>query len=89
MGKDGGSNKTLENSKGAETESRPENREELVKGGHGPTTFGEDEDEDLGDDEQPVNNSPEDPSGLIRNRAIPRVAVRNGRRKCGDDTYSM
>jgi hypothetical protein len=51
MGKDGGSNQALENSKGAETKSCPENREELVKGGHGPATFGEDEDDDLSDDE--------------------------------------
>ena len=72
MGKDGGSNQTLENSKRAETESCPKNREEFVKGGHGPATFGEGEDDDLGDDEQPIDNSPKDPSGLVRNRAIPR-----------------
>ena len=51
MGKDCCSNKALENSKGAETESRSKNREEPVKGGHGPAAFGENEDDDLGDDE--------------------------------------
>ena len=50
MGKDGGSDQTLENSKGAKTESCPKDGEELVKDGHGPATFREDEDSDLGDD---------------------------------------
>lgn len=50
MGKDRGSNQTLENSKRAETEACPKNRKELVEGGHRPTAFGEEKDDDLSDD---------------------------------------
>ena len=47
----GGSDQTLENSEGAETECCAENREEFVEGGHGPATLGEDKDDDLSDDQ--------------------------------------
>ena len=82
MGKDGCTNQTLKNSKWTETKSCAENGEEPVEGGHGPATFGEDEDDDLSDDEELVNNSPKDPSCLVWNCTIPGFAkVRNHAQK--------
>ena len=48
-----------------------EDREEPVEKGCGPADFGQDEDNDLEDDEQPVEDSPECSSGLVRNSATP------------------
>ena len=72
MGENGGTDQTLENSKGTETKACAENWEESVEGGHGPATFGEDEDDDLGDDEQLINDGPKDASYLVRNCAVPK-----------------
>jgi len=68
--KDGGSNQALKNSEGAETERRPEHGKEPVKGGHRPATFGEDEDDDLSDDQQPIDDGPKDSSRLVRDGAV-------------------
>lgn len=71
MGKDGCTDQTLENTKRTETEFCAKNGEKPVEGRHGPATFGEDEDDDLGDDEQLIDNSPKDASSLVWNRTVP------------------
>jgi len=52
------------------TECCPKNGKELVKGRHRPATFREDEDDDLSDDQQPIDDSPKDASRLIRDGAV-------------------
>ena len=61
----------LNHAERAQSKVVAEDREEPVEEGCGPADFGQDEDNDLEDDEQPVQDGPECSSGLVRNSATP------------------
>ena len=58
-------NKALEDSERAEAEVGAQDGEVLGEEGGGPADLGEDEDDDLEDDEEAVDDSPENTSRLI------------------------
>ena len=59
----------LEDAERAEPEVGPEHGEVRREEGRGPADLGEDEDDDLEDDEQPVHDGPEDACRLVRDGA--------------------
>lgn len=70
MGKDGGTNQTLNDAEGTETEGASKHREETIEERCWPADFRENEDYDLKNDEQTVDYCPEYASWLIWNVAI-------------------
>ena len=61
----------LNHAERAQSKVVAEDREEPVEEGCGPADFGQEEDNDLEDDEQPVQDGPECSSGLARTGATP------------------
>ena len=55
----------LDDTEGAEAEVVAQDREEAVEEGHGPAELGEEEDDDLEEDEEPVEHRPEDARSLV------------------------
>lgn len=66
-----GSDETLEDTEGADSEFRSQHREELVEEFRRPSDLRKDHDDDLEDNEQAVENSPENTSRLIGHSATP------------------
>ena len=60
---------SLENPEWAEAKLRTEDREKAVEEGHRPRDLGQEEEDELKDDEKPVDHRPEDTRRLIGNRA--------------------
>jgi hypothetical protein len=67
--KEEGNIQAFNDAKCTRSEFVPENREKPVEECHWPTTLWHEKDDDLSDDEQAVQDSPEDASGLIGNCA--------------------
>ena len=65
----------LDGAEGAEAEVLAEDGEEAVEEDGGPPDLGEDEDDDLEDDEQPVDDCPEHACGLVGHGAPAEVCV--------------
>lgn len=72
-------NEALEDAERAQAEVGAQHGEVRLEEGHGPADLGEDEDDDLEDDEQPVDHGPERACGLVGNCAPAVVEVRGQR----------
>lgn len=66
----------LNDTEGAETKIVAEDGEETVEEGSRPPNFRHDEDDDLENDEQPVEDGPERSRGLVGHGAAPESSVR-------------